>query len=95
MDNYTPPIETKNYRKPQKPKPEKPPRKPLTRAQKKAIKISALVFASLVVIVGGFFGITTAINNSKIEKVESLIADLPDDENYYLDYKYNLLPLYH
>ena len=57
----------------------------------KAIIISVL---AIVLVVGGYFGITTAINNNKIEAVEALIADLPTDENYYLDYQAEIVDAY-
>ncbi len=57
----------------------------------KAIIISVL---AIILVVGGYFGITTAINNNKIEKVEALIADLPTDENYYLDYQAEIVDAY-
>lgn len=57
----------------------------------KAIIISVL---AIVLVVGGYFGITTAVNNNKIEKVEALIANLPMDENYYLNYQAEIVDAY-
>ena len=49
---------------------------------------------SIVVVAAGVFGIVTAVQNGKINAVESLIADLPDDENYYLDYQAEIVDAY-
>ena len=49
---------------------------------------------SVVVVAAGVFGIVTAVQNSKINAVETLIADLPDDENYYLDYQAEIVDAY-
>ncbi len=57
----------------------------------KAIIISVL---AIVLVVGGYFGITTAINNNKIEKVEALIADLPTNPDYYIDYHQEIVEAY-
>ncbi len=63
-------------------------------ASKKIPKVLIIIGISLVLIFGGTFGIITGINNSKVNKVEALISELPTDENYYLDYQAEIVDAY-
>ena len=61
---------------------------------KKFLMAIIIAVLAIAIIAGGILGIVSAVQNSKINAVETLISDLPTDPEYYLDYHQEIVEAY-
>ena len=68
--------------------------KKLPKLIKALVVLIIIVVIAITAVIGGVFGVISFINNKKVENVETLIADLPTNPDYYLDYHQEIVEAY-